>query len=186
MNPVDTIRKVVQPIQRRVMNLVARAVIQGIQDGGKIQKLQLTVMADETIDGIDRIQEFGFTSMPPIGAQAVLLSLGGNRDHCVVIATEHGPTRPKGLAAGESAVYSAGKYVVKVGAGKIEVGKDGVFESAVVGETLCTLLGLIIDDLAQHVHGPPGSPPTTAVAITARKDNYVENGKILAKDGGRF
>jgi phage gp45-like len=186
MNLVDTIRKIVAPLQRRVMNMVARAVIQGIKDDGKIQKLQLTVMADEVLDGVDRIQEFGFSSTPPVGAQAVLLSLGGNRDHCVVIATEHGPARPQGIAAGESAVYSVGKFIVKVCNDKIQVGKDGVFETVVVGETLAELLGHLIDDLAAHTHGPPGTPPATAAAITARKTSYIANNKILAKDGGRF
>lgn len=183
---IEAIRKVMEPLQRRVFGMIARGVVKSIDDSGKLQKLQLQILADEVVDRVNRIQEYGFASRPKAGAQAVVLFLGGNRDHGVVVGVEDGEIRPKDLAEGEASVYSFGKYQVRVKNDRIQVGKDGTWETVVVGETLAELLGYMIDDLAQHTHPAPGAPPATAAAITARKGAYVTNGKILAKTGGRF
>lgn len=102
---IDQLRKVLAPIQRRVMLMVVRSVIILADDSGKVQRLQMQLLADETVDDVDRIQEYGFTSRPLPGAEAVTLAVGGNRDHLVVIATEDRRTRPKDLLAGEVKVY---------------------------------------------------------------------------------
>lgn len=183
---IDQLKKIIAPLQRRILLMVARGVIQTVNDSDKIQKLQLSVLADEVTDKIDRIQEFGFTSRPKAGAQAVILFLGGNRDHGVVIGTEDGQVRPVDLDEGECAIYSFDGYQVRVRADRIEVGKSGTWETTVMGETLTTLLGDLISKVASHVHGPPGSPPTTAADFTALKTNYIDNEAVLAKDGGAF
>ncbi|MNV65734.1 Bacteriophage Mu Gp45 protein [compost metagenome] len=51
-------------------------------------------------------QQYGVTSVPPDGAMAIVLPLGGCTSHGVVIATEHSQYRIKGLKPGEVAIYT--------------------------------------------------------------------------------
>lgn len=181
-----SLERMIAPLRRRILSMVTRGIIRAVTDSGSIQKLQVSLLADELVDGVDRVQEYGFTSRPIPGGEVVAVFIGGNRDHGVVIASDDRRSRPTDLAEGEAAVYSSGKYQVRVGTDRIRVGKDGVFETVVVGETLAELLGHLIDDLAAHTHGAVGAPPATASTITGRKASYLTNEKILAKDGGRF
>lgn len=99
------ISKLLQPIQRKLSQIVSRAVVRVINDSLKMQELQLTAMAGETIDDVERFQNYGFTSHPKAGAEAITLSVGGHRSHSVAIAVDDRRYRLKGLASGEVAIY---------------------------------------------------------------------------------
>lgn len=71
--------KLTGPLRRRIANAIGRAVIRLVDDAAHTQLLQLTALADETHDRVERYQEYGFTSRPHPGAHAVLVALGGNR-----------------------------------------------------------------------------------------------------------
>lgn len=122
------LRQPLRELQRRVMNALARAVIEQVNDGTKLQVLQLSLMADEVKGGVERYQEYGFTSVPLEGAEALAAFIGGNRDHGIVICVADRRVRLKGLAAGEVALYDdQGQKVVlhrdhtRVTAGKVVV-----------------------------------------------------------------
>lgn len=102
--------------------MVARVVVKAINDGEGIQKLKFTALADEELNKVERIQEYGFTSHPKVGAEGVVLFIGGNRDHGVVIAVDDKRYRLTGLAQGEVALYDdlGSKVHLKRG-GNIEV-----------------------------------------------------------------
>jgi len=116
------IDKMLAPLKRRVLNMIARAVVAAIDDGKKIQQLKMTVLADEELNKIERVQNYGFTSHPKKGAEAVVIFVGGNRDHGLVIACDDQRYRLTGLAEGEVALYDdlGSKIVLKRG-GNIEV-----------------------------------------------------------------
>ena len=82
-----------------------------------IQRVQLSGLADETLQDLEHLQEFGFTSNPPEGTEAVVIPLGGNSSHGVLVATQHGSFRIKNLKPGETAIYSneGAKIVIKQG-----------------------------------------------------------------------
>lgn len=115
-------KKLLEPLRRRVLALVGRAIIEATKDDGPIQLLKVQGLADESLEDVDRVQEYGFTSVPKAGAEAIFVSLGGNREHTVVIAVDDRRYRLKGLAEGEVAIYSdeGDKIVLKRG-NKIEV-----------------------------------------------------------------
>jgi len=112
---IELINKVVAPIKRRIMLAIARGIIKSVTDTTNLQQMKIDVLADETIDKLDRVQNYGFTSVPKAGAEAVILFLGGNRDHGVVIATDDRATRLKSLSPGDAAIYttSGAKLVLK-------------------------------------------------------------------------
>jgi phage baseplate assembly protein V len=93
------------PLKQRVSLMVGRAVIAVVNDATKAQSLQLTLLAGETMDGVERFQDYGFTSVPHAGAEAVMVSVGGTRSHGIVVACEDRRYRLVGLADGEVALY---------------------------------------------------------------------------------
>lgn len=82
-----------------------------------VQRIQLSGLADEMLQDLEHLQEFGFTSHPPEGTEAVVIPLGGDTSHGVIVATEHGSFRIKNLKPGETAIYSneGAKIVIKNG-----------------------------------------------------------------------
>ena len=99
-------------LRDRVMLAISRARVALVDDSGLLQRLQLAVLRDEIRDGVERLAEYGFTSRPFPGASAVMVCVGGNRDHGVVIATGDRRYRLKELAEGEVALYDDQGQVV--------------------------------------------------------------------------
>lgn len=89
-----------------------RAVLQGISLAQRIQRVQAEALAGEQLQDVELMQQFGFTSAPPEGAQLIVLPLGGRTSAAVVVASEHGSYRLKLGAQGEMAIYNQwGDYV---------------------------------------------------------------------------
>lgn len=96
----------VAPIRRKVNLMVSRIVVSSINDTGNIQLAQLKAFAGEVLDNAERFSEFGFSSNPPVGSEGVVVSVGGNREHPIIIATNHRSSRQKNLAPGETIIFT--------------------------------------------------------------------------------
>lgn len=94
-----------RPFARRIRLMTARAVVRLIDDAMAMQLLQVDLLAGETRDQVERWQQYGFTAHPHPGAEAIALSVGGQRAHTVVIAVDDRRYRLTGLAEGEVAIY---------------------------------------------------------------------------------
>lgn len=93
--------------------LAGRALLKLVDDSRKCQELQLQLLSDEVRSNAERFQDYGFTSHPLPGAEAIALFIGGDRSHPVVIAVEDRRYRKKDLAEGEVAMYTdEGDYVL--------------------------------------------------------------------------
>ena len=94
-----------------------RGVLHLVKSADNIQKVQASGLADEILQDVELMQQFGFTSVPPANTQAVILPIGGQTTHGIVIATENGSFRVKNLQGGEVAVYdeSGSSIVLKKG-----------------------------------------------------------------------
>lgn len=103
---IDQVKKLLEPIQRRVMLTVGRCVLNAIYDGKGVQQVQASLLGDEVRDKVDRMQEYGFSSVPLTGAQGVIVFVGGDRGHGVVVATSDSRHRPTGLQGGEVVIYT--------------------------------------------------------------------------------
>ncbi|MGD9664377.1 MAG: phage baseplate assembly protein V [Novosphingobium sp.] len=114
---IDQFRRMVEPIQRRVMMAIGRAVLNAVYDGSKAQLVQASMLGDEVRDKMERMAEYGFTSNPKPGAQGVAVFVGGERGHGVMIATCDYTCRLPNLASGEVALYTdeGDKIVLKRG-----------------------------------------------------------------------
>ena len=103
---ISNLKKLLEPIKRSVMLSIARMVVKSINDAGGIQLVKGKLFADVTKDGMERIQNYGFTSVPVSGSEAVVVFPGGNMDHGVVIAIDNRKFRLNNLQPGEVALYT--------------------------------------------------------------------------------
>lgn len=103
---IAVIQKMLAPVHRRVMLMVNRAVVSLVNDALRMQGLQVHVLQGEVRDGVERFQEYGFTSVPLPGAEAVMVSVAGNHDHGIVIAVDDRRYRLTGMQGGEVALYT--------------------------------------------------------------------------------
>lgn len=122
-----------KPLQRKLAQLASRAVVRIINDGLKMQELQIVGLSDETLDGVERFQNYGFTSVPKSGAEAITLSINGNRSHTAVIVVDDRRYRLKALESGEVALYDdLGQKIVlhrdhiRVTAPKVVIDSDDI------------------------------------------------------------
>lgn len=88
------------------IRLAFRGVLTRITTTGGVQTAQVAGLAPEGLEGIEMFQQYGFTTVPPEGAMAIVLPLGGRTSHGIVIATEHSSYRLQGLESGEVAIYT--------------------------------------------------------------------------------
>lgn len=98
--------RILGTIRAKLTGMVARAVVRSIQDGAKLQELELEVLAGEKVRRAERFQQYGLTSVPFPGAECVVVFAQGNRDHPLVVALEDRADRPTGLAPGEVMLYA--------------------------------------------------------------------------------
>ena len=77
-----------------------------VDDSSGTQRLQITLLADESKDNVEHFQEYGFTSNPKPGAEVITVSVGGDRGHSVVLVCHDKRYRMPGLASGEVAMYT--------------------------------------------------------------------------------
>lgn len=104
-------------MRNRMALMISRAVLLLVNDGLKLQGLQVSLLADEVRDDVERFQNYGFTSHPHPGAEAIAACVQGSRDHVVVLAVDDRRYRLQGLQAGEVAIYTdeGDKIVLKRG-----------------------------------------------------------------------
>lgn len=109
------------------IRLAFRGVITLVNAAGAVQLIQADGLMGEQLQENELFQHYGFTSNPPAGTMAIVLPLGGRTAHGIVIATEHGTYRIKGLAGGETALYTqedgtgSGHHIILKQGRKIEV-----------------------------------------------------------------
>jgi len=97
----------IERLYRRVLLTVGRGRITTGTDAGYAQKHQVQLGADEIRDNTIRIPEYGFTSMPLPGCNAVVLFVAGDRSNGVIIGTDDPRYRPHNLQPGEAMIYDA-------------------------------------------------------------------------------
>ena len=93
-------------MRNSLANVLARGVVALASSAGKLQSLQLRLLAGEVKDGVEHLEPYGFTSCPQSGAEALAGFIGGDRSHGVVIMVSDRRFRVQGLKPGEVAIYT--------------------------------------------------------------------------------
>lgn len=171
------VRRLLDLLRNRIGNMLSRAGVQLVDDSKKMQIVQIGVLEGETREGCERFQQYGFTSVPLAGAEAVVLFPGGNRDHGLVVAVDDRRYRKTGLAAGEVALYHKdGASILLKADGSVEVtakaGADIILNG---GSAKVSRVG---DATTGHTHAfslvaPSGGGAVTGT-ITSATDTIAE------------
>ena len=154
--------------------MLARGIVKAVRNTEGTQKLQIVALADETIDNIERLQEYGLETYPDADAEAFAAFVGGNREIGVVLVTHDRRYRPKTLASGEVMLYTKhgqsihlkadGSIVLTAKSGlPITLAGDTVNVGATGGKTVA--LQSIMDLFNNHTHSylpGPGAATLTA------------------------
>lgn len=132
------IESALRPLQQRILFTIGQGVVESVDNDTGIQTAKVQLMQGEVRDGITRIQNHGFASIPPSGSEAVLGFVNGNREHGFVLAAEKRGERPD-LEPGDSLVYSSssdfiaaragGKFEIKNAAGELITELDKLMDA---------------------------------------------------------
>lgn len=119
-------RQYFAPLKRMAKGIVRRTTL-----SSQIHTLKLptaTAGATEGIAGgdVEQFQQYGLASHVPDGAEAIMLAVGADPSHQVIIVAADRSTRPVNLLPGEVLVFSQHLQRVLLGAdGKTNIGTDG-------------------------------------------------------------
>ena len=173
-----------RPLRRRVMLMIGRAVLTVVDDTRKMQAVQVEGLSGEIVDRAERFQQYGYTSHPHPGAEALLLALGGMRQHPVVAAIDDRRHRPTGLAEGEVCLYTSedgegGAHRVLLKSGrKAHVLADGEIRLQ------CGGVSVVISSSGVTIDGNATVTGNTQLDGTATVDGKLEANDNASEVGG--
>lgn len=129
------------PIKIRILLMIGRGVLTAIDSSKEIQLAKLTLLADETKDQTEIFQHFGFRSSIPKDSDLIFLSIGGNRDHGVIIGSESRSHAIKGLNEGDTVIYNKnGKYLWLKGENL-----EGIVEKIEINNSSHELISVLVE-----------------------------------------
>ena len=106
MSGMDGIHRLLGPLRRRIATMVSRCILSVVNPNAGIQQVQVSILADEVMDGVEHMEPYGYTSHPLAGGEGVLLNVAGQRGAAVAVNIGGRAFRLQGLAAGEVALYT--------------------------------------------------------------------------------
>jgi phage baseplate assembly protein V len=176
-------RRLLKPIRDSMRNMIARGVVQLVDDGKKLQMMQAGVLAGEPKDDVEHFQPYGFSSSPLPGAELVIVFVAGDRDHPIAIASSDRRYRPTGAQPGEVIVYNnAGAKATLTKDGDIHLqaapGRQVLVDDGSGAEPLVKRSEFLAHGHATAGTGPPiGPSPVTAMPPTSFPGTTVLQGK---------
>ncbi len=169
----DAHGRAIERLWRRVATMVGVGRITATNDADGVHKVQVRLGADELRDNTPVVTLYGLHSHAPVGSDATLLFIGGDRSNGLAIGTGNQAARPRGTMPGEVGMYDdqgqavfmsrsgirvigAGLQVTITGTPKVRLECD----LDVTGEVKAMCDGASVT-LSQHRgHKSDGGPPT--------------------------
>ena len=126
---IPDLQRLLAPLRRRIALLASRGFVLLDYEGEGLRRLQVGLLAGETRDQVEHIEPYGFTSRPHPGAEVVVVALGGQRDHCLVLQAADRRYRLRTLEKGEVALYTdEGSSIILRRGGVIAIKAQGGLE----------------------------------------------------------
>ena len=101
MSMYHALQQMIQPLSRRVVGLVQRATLIRQQDN----RLQVWGTEGDLKDGVEQFGQLGIKVVPLPGAEAIVVAIGGDASHRVVIATRDESREPDVGEPGDVLIY---------------------------------------------------------------------------------
>lgn len=102
MDTFRALQRLMSPIITRVRRICLGAIIRSVNDDGDLQRMQVESIGHSVYDNVERFGQFGFTSNPPAGLDAIIIERTGKH---IVVAVGDRKYRVKNLEPGDAAVY---------------------------------------------------------------------------------
>ena len=144
------------PMARQISNLLGRGAVSLANAAGKLQTLQVALLADESKDAIEHFEPYGFTSHAFPGAEVIAAFLDGDRSNGVALCVTDRRYRVRNLVAGEVAIYDDQGAVIKLTRSGIVIDGGGHAINISGAATVTVTGGDVIADgisLKTHKHG---------------------------------
>ena len=102
--------------------MVGRGIVRICNDSEAMQTLQIGALSGEVLPDVEKLQPYGFSSVPHPGAEVVFIAPGGLRENAVAIVADDRKFRFKGMKSGEVVLYTDEGDIIRFHRGKrIEV-----------------------------------------------------------------
>lgn len=156
----------VKEAARKLSNMVSRAVVQSTDESKKTILAQVELTEGEVATEVEHPQEYGFRSRAKSGASALVVFIGGNRDHptCPVIYDDRNVAIAMGLEEGEVIIYNgeAETFIWFSNDGKIYVQGDLIVTGNIVASGNVSDANGSIQEMRNaynpHTHGGGSAP----------------------------
>lgn len=147
-------------------DLANRAAVSAKNGARKLRTLQIQILGGDIRDPIEHFEPYGFTSEPHLGAEAIAVSLGADRDHTLAVVVTDRRFRPTELKDGEVCIFDdLGR--------KIYLSRDGIRVEGVSSPvTVSTSVAVTVD-----------APLTKCTGNLEVQGNIVAKGDIKDKGG---
>lgn len=172
---IPTLSQALRLLGSRILLLWNHGVLVHVDDAPSRQKVDIQLLKDETDQGLEHHQPYGFTSHPVAGADVIALYQGGNRDHGIVIMIEDRRYRLVNLGLGDVALYddkqqyvkltTDGVYVVSQKHVEVNAVEDIKVKDGYGQEILMEPTGITIKAVSLDIQKPDGAGPSPAVNI---------------------
>jgi phage baseplate assembly protein V len=177
---VNVVSKLTAPLARSMRLMVGRAVVRLVNDSLKMQAVQVSLLADEVRDNVERVQEYGFTSHPIPGAEAIVVCVGGSRDHAVVIAVDDRRYRLTTLEQGEVAIYTdEGDSIILKRNNNVEITTDTLTVKAATKVRFETPLVEATGDIIDRVATTGKSMAQMRTTYNSHTHNHPADGQTI-------
>jgi phage baseplate assembly protein V len=153
--------------------MVARSVVNVVNDALRTQRLQLTILSDELEDDVEHMQPYGLSFVPPVGSEALALAVRGDRSHTIAICVQNPDERPTDSPPRTGGLYTNGEWRVFIDdQGRVNVGAQQGAEPAAMADStqreladIRTKFDSFLADYKSHVH--PYAPTTVGGTTSA-------------------
>ena len=149
-----------------VTSLINSAVVGAKNGARKLRTLQIELLDGDVRQPVEHFEPYGFTSEPLQDAEALAVSLGGDRDHTIALVVTDRRYRPVNLKDGEVVVFDdLGR--------KVFLSRDGIKVEGVASPvTVKTTASVLVD-----------APLTKCTGNLEVGGNIVAAGEIQDKGG---
>jgi len=147
------INKLLAGVELKMGMAISRGVVNLVNDSRKMQEMQITALSGEPLDEVERFQNYGLTSYPKAGAEAIVLSVNGHRSHAVAVAVDDKRYRLTGGQAGEVFLHDDQGQKIALYRDRIEVEAPKVVIKSTEARVESTTVVIQSDDVSLGATG---------------------------------
>lgn len=168
---LQMLRRFTAPLAKRIRLMVSRGVVKLVNDSLKCQGLQVQLLADELRSGVERFEDYGFTSHPYENAEVLYLSVGGNRSHGVAVRVFDRRYRPTDMDEGDVCLFTddGERVYLDKSTDFVNLGAKAAADFIAQAQLTLDRLQQIATAYDQHIHatgtGPSGPPTGTGTPL---------------------